>query len=274
MCKLIQDAVIKWYNQPNFNNFNNMNKVLIIGVSSGIGRALVKKLIKEKSVVWGVARRENLLSELSQELNNKPAFIYQSLDISKKNSWKNILLNMKKKKFKPNIVVFNAAINQNDLELDINPEMTKKIFQVNFFSILEGIKVLIPYMNQHSQYIAVSSSSALKGNAKEGIGYPSSKSAISIAFESLYQKYYLSGKMFTTVSFGPINTGMKRFKTAPPFTLSEENAVNCIIKAINGKKGFYYCPQISFIFLKVVKAILPNEIALKLFSIIEKKYNN
>lgn len=250
-----------------------MNKILIIGASSGIGRGMVKKLIEEKYIVWGISRRKKLLEELSQEVCNKSHFYYQSLDISKKNSWKNILLNMKKRKFKPDIVIFNAAVNQNDLELDIKPEITKKIFQINFFSILEGIKVLFPYMDKHSQYIAVSSSSALKGNAREGIGYPSSKSALSIAFESLYQKYYLSGRIFTTVSFGPINTGMRRFKKAPPFTLSEQEAVNCIMKAIKEKKGFYYYPKISFIFLKIIKVFLPNEITLKLFSKIEKRYN-
>lgn len=258
------------YNQP---NFKNMNKVLIIGVSSGIGRALVKKLIEEGSVVWGIARREKLLNDLSQELNGKPTFIYQSLDISQKHSWKILLINMKKRKFKPNIVVFNAAINQNDLEYEIKPEITNEIFNTNFFAILEGIKLLFPYMNKKSQYIAISSSSALKGNAKEGVGYPASKAALSIAFECFYQKYFSTERIFTTVSFGPINTGMRRFKTAPPFTLSEQKAVNCIMKAIKEKKGFYYYPKISFIFLKIMKVFLPNEIILKLFSKIEKRYN-
>lgn len=250
-----------------------MDKVLIIGVSSGIGRALTKKLIEEKSIVWGIARREKLLKELSQELNNQLTFIYQSLDISKKHSWEILLLNMKKRKFKPNIIIFNAAINQNDLEYAIEPEITNKIFQTNFFSILEGIKILLPYLNINSQYIVISSSSAMKGNAAEGIGYPSSKAAISIAFESLYQKYFLTGSIFTTISFGPINTGMRRFKIPPPFTLSEEKAVNYIIKAIKEKKSFYYYPKIFFIIFRIMKVILSNEIILKLLLRIEKKYN-
>lgn len=251
-----------------------MNKVLIIGASSGLGKALVKRLIEKKSIVWGIARRGKLLNELSQELPSKSNFIYQSLDISKKHSWDNLLMNMQKRKFKPNVVVFNAAINPNDLAHNIKLEITREIFQTNFFAILEGIKTLFPYMNKYSQYIAISSSSAMKGNASEGIGYAASKAALSIAFESFYQKYFSSERSFTIISFGPINTGMKRFKVPPPFTLSEKNAVDCIVKAIKEKKGFYYCPRILFLFLGIVKAILPNEIIFKLFSTIEKKYNN
>ncbi len=250
-----------------------MNKVLIIGVSSGIGRALVKKLIKEGSIVWGVARRGKLLRELSQELNDKSTFIYQSLDISKKNSWESILMNMKERKFKPNIVIFNAAINQNDLEHEIKTKVTNEIFNINFFAILEGIKTLFPYMKNNSQYIAISSSSAMKGNVVEGIGYPASKAALSIAFESLYQKYFSTGRIFTTISFGPINTGMRRFQASPPFALSEEQAVNCIIKAIKDKKSFYYYPAIFFIIFRMMKVVLPNEIILKLLLKVGEKYN-
>lgn len=251
-----------------------MNKALITGISSGIGKALTKKLLEQNYTVWGIARRKSLLKQLQEEVNHNPKYIFTTSDICKNSFWVKLLLQMKKKKFKPNIVIFNAAINQNDLENNIRPEITGKIFQTNFFAILEGIKILFPYMDKKSQYIAISSSSALKGNAKEGIGYSSSKAALSIAFESLYQKYILSGRVFTTISFGPINTGMKRFRIPPPFTLSEKDAVECIIKAIKDKKGFYYCPKISFIFLKMIKAILPNEIILKLFAVIEKKYNN
>lgn len=37
-----------------------MDRILITGVSSGIGRALTKRLIADGQTVWGIARRQNL----------------------------------------------------------------------------------------------------------------------------------------------------------------------------------------------------------------------
>jgi len=45
-------------------------KILITGASSGIGRELAKQLVKDGHVVWGVARRENLLNDLKKELGD------------------------------------------------------------------------------------------------------------------------------------------------------------------------------------------------------------
>lgn len=45
-----------------------MKKAILIGASSGIGRALTKVLVREGYVVGIAARREPLLLELQQEL--------------------------------------------------------------------------------------------------------------------------------------------------------------------------------------------------------------
>jgi len=44
------------------------SRVLITGVSSGIGRELTKQLVVEGDSVWGVARRKELLINLKKEL--------------------------------------------------------------------------------------------------------------------------------------------------------------------------------------------------------------
>ena len=58
-----------------------MNKVIIIGASSGIGRQLAKHYINAGFIVGIAARRENLLDEL-KAINPSNVF-YKKMDTSK-----------------------------------------------------------------------------------------------------------------------------------------------------------------------------------------------
>lgn len=249
-----------------------MKKVLIIGASSGIGAALTKKLANNNYLVWGVARRGSLLREIKAKLEKKSNFIYTQTDISTKSAWDNFLMMMRRKKFRPDVVVFNAAILENDLSEGLDIKITEKVMETNFFSVMRGVGALLPYIEKNAQLIAISSSSAFKGSAHEGVGYSASKAALSVAFETFYQRYLPESTVFTTIYFGPIQGGMRQLKRNPPLTLSVDKAVNCVIKAINGRRNFYYCPKVSFVILQIVKAVLPNEVTLKLFSKVNRIY--
>lgn len=190
--------------------------------------------------------------------------------MSGENFWQRLIKDFNRKRFVPEVVIFNAAHNENDLKEGIEVGKLRKLMEVNFFSILEGVKLLTDkYKKMH--FISISSTSAFKGNFKEGIGYAASKGALSIAFESLFQKYINSKTSFTTIFFGPVKTDMIRFTKFPPMTLTKERAADYIIKAINEKKPFYYYPKIGFIFLKALR-LLPNEIFFKFWINMQKTY--
>ena len=242
-----------------------------MGVSSGIGNTLTKLLIKGDFKVWGAARRKDLLNQLDRELQSKN-FYYTANDVAESSFWNHLISELDKKKFIPDVIIFNAALNENDLINRINLNKLRRIMEVNFFSVLKGVKLITEnYNNKKLHFIVISSTSAFKGNYKEGIGYAASKGAISIAFESLFQKYMNSKIIFTTIFFGPVKTDMIRFTKFPPMTLTADNAAECIIKAINEKKPFYYYPKPGFIFLKVLR-LLPNEIFFKLWIAMQKTY--
>lgn len=247
-----------------------MKNVLVTGVSSGIGKALTKLLLDEGFRVWGIARRKELLLSLKKELHSNK-FFYTVADIKAENSWEHLIKEFNKKNFIPEEIVFNAAVNENDLADGINSEKTREIMEVNFFSILRGIEVLIKNYPKKLHFIAISSTSAFKGNHKEGIGYAASKGALSIAFESLFQKYFRSRVTFTTVFFGPVKTEMIRFVKSPPLSLTADRAAECILNAINERKPFYYYPKISFFMLSLMR-LLPNQVFFKLWINMQKSY--
>lgn len=245
-----------------------MRKFFITGVSSGIGKALTKELIIMGEMVWGTARREYLLKELKKELNNTSKFIYTTIDQAEKNSWHSLLRSFRRRRFVPEIIMFNAAISQNDLQSGIEIETLEKIMEVNFLGVMRGINALLPMAKPGTQFIAISSFSALKGSGREGIGYAASKAALSVGFESLYQKYKDKGIIFKTIYFGPINSGMGPFKKNMPFILSENQAVKFIFDSTKSAKGQFFYPKSIFLIFKLIK-LLPSNIYFNILSKME-----
>ena len=244
-------------------------KVLITGSSRGIGRALTIKLVGEGCEAWGIARREKLLKNLKSEVNSPKNYLYSAIDISQKDSWDQIVKSLRRKKYHPDIVIFNAAIFENDFINGLDFEKTRKMIEINYLSVIKGIQALFPLLKTNSQVIAISSSSALKGSGEEGIGYAASKAALSIAFESLYLKY--RNKIhFKTVFFGPVKTGMSPFSRHTILSLSEEDAVRAVIKSIERGDVISYYPLIIFYAYKLAK-LLPSSYYFKFLTFIDEK---
>ena len=137
-----------------------MAKYLITGVSSGLGKALTKQLVKTHSV-WGTARTEKSLKEFKRELNTSN-FNYSTSDQAETADWQNLIKNLTRKAFTPEVIIFNAAISINDLERDIDFENLKKMMEINFMGIMKGIQLLLPIVKPNTQFIAISSFSAFK----------------------------------------------------------------------------------------------------------------
>lgn len=244
--------------------------ILITGVSSGIGRELSKKMILDGYTVLGLARRINLLKNLYDEIN-LPRFMYKQMDLESLDNWDKLISFFKRSSFRPDVVVFNAGIYNNDLKEGIDYSAFEKMIKVNFLSVIKGVEVMMKKYNHNIHFIAISSTSAFKGLSKEGVGYAASKLALSVAFESLYQKYHGSEVKFTTVFLGPVKTNMHRFSKDTPFMLTEKQAADCIRRAIKEQKPFYYHPNVIFWILKILR-ILPTPIFLNIYSKIQKLY--
>lgn len=243
-----------------------MNKFLITGVSSGIGRALTKNLIAMNYFVWGIARREDALKQLKKQVGSRK-FTFSVMDQASDKHWIALIKRLKKRGFIPNVIIFNAAVQKLDLDENIDINNLKHTLNVNFLGIMKGIQSLLPLIKAGSQIVAISSFSAFKGSRVEGVGYAASKAALSIGFESLHQYFKKKGILFKTIFFGPINSGMGPFKKAP-FIISEKKAVQFIIKSLYGKQGQYYYPKTIFFVMKLIK-LLPSSIYFKILSMME-----
>src|SRR3989344_4845807 len=244
-----------------------MEKVLVVGASSGVGLALTERLVLNGYIVWGVARRMDLLSDTKKKLGSN--FCFSSCDVSEEKDWLKLVRALNGRKFIPQIVIFCAAILENDLSPEFDTKILKKIVSINFLGIIIGVEKLLKVVKPNAQFIAISSSSAFKGSGEEGIGYAASKAALSIAFESLYLKY--RNKIhFKTVFFGPVKTGMSPFSRHTILSLSEEDAVRAVIKSIERGDVISYYPLIIFYAYKLAK-LLPSSYYFKFLIFIYEK---
>lgn len=247
-----------------------MEKVLITGVSSGVGRELAKDLSSKGYLVIGVARRKNLLESLKNELLNPTNFTIIQADLANENAWGRIIATLEKKKYIPNVVIFNAATWNKKLVTEFSYESLRKMHQVNFLSVMKGLSLLFSYCrNRRTHFITISTLSALWGSPMEGIGYPASKAALTIAFEGLYQKFKGTNFSFSTISFGPIKADTNSYIFFSPFQITLKRTVDVIEKAMKEKKVCYFVPSFVFFCFNLVR-LLPSRLRLFTLSLIDR----
>lgn len=236
-------------------------KVFITGVSSGIGRELVRQLIKDGHVVWGVARRQEELEKLATEIESD-SFFYSVCDVARVLDIEKVRVEMRSKNFLPDAVVLNAAAFIKDIIPQFNYRIFEDVFKANVFGALKWVDLFIAdFLKRGSgQFIAISSTSAFRPNSSR-VSYSATKSAVSMAFRGLALQYRRDNILFKVIYFGPIATSMsihvKRDKEGKIvsksfFVANTEDAVRAIIKAMNSKKLEYYFPFISTTLFRLI----------------------
>lgn len=256
----------KWYNKSMKNWLKN-SRIVITGASSGIGKELTKILIKKYNCfVLGVARNKERLEQVkdclqvikeSTEDSNvvvedySANFDYVVADVSKKEDWAVIL--EKAKQINCNILINNAGTMLPFLKAEnISNEEIEKIFDTNFYSIVNGSKLFCEYFktkNEKCGIVNITSVAAVCSMPGQS-AYSASKSAATSYSKIMSSE--LKGKVFVG-TYLPGFTKTNLFKTAdnssPIFdekllklldiiSMPAEKLANKIVKKISKKKRY------------------------------------
>lgn len=167
---------------------NLNNKVCwITGASSGIGEGLAKELAKEGAKIVLSARKVDELKRVQKELNlpdNQTLVL--PMDMLDATQFPAKIKEIVQKFGQLDLLFHNAGISQRGLMRDTPTSVDRQVMELNFMSVVELTKAVLPQMfAQNSGYFVVTSSIAGKVSTPMRSTYCASKHALHGYFDSL-----------------------------------------------------------------------------------------
>lgn len=238
-----------------------MNKAIIIGSSSGIGKELAKILSKENYSVGLVARRSELLFKLQKELPTKS--YVKSIDISKQDEAMRKLAELIDEMDGVDLIIITSGIGDLNQELNWNKE--KETIDVNVSGVTSMINISLKHFmkKNHGQLVVISSIGCLRGN-RGAPAYNASKAFLSNYLEGIRCKVKKDKANITITDIRPglIDTAMAKGEGL--FWLQPlEKASYQIYNKIRQKKNIAYITKRWGIMAFILKH-MPDRIYFKL----------
>jgi NAD(P)-dependent dehydrogenase (short-subunit alcohol dehydrogenase family) len=181
-----------------------LKNIIITGTSRGIGYELALQFANAGHQVLAISRKT------PQALIEHPNVSCLSLDISVAEdllqvekfiaqTWKNVA-----------ILIHNAGSLLHKPFGQISTEEFQNIYKVNVFAVAELTRICIPYMQEGSHVVTISSMGGIQGSMKfAGLAaYSSSKGAVITLSELLAEEYKEQGIAFNVLALGAVNTEM------------------------------------------------------------------
>jgi len=182
-----------------------MKNVIITGSSRGIGFELVNLFNQNNYNVIALSRNTSSISKLN--LNN---VFTCSTDLSDSNSINKAVSFIKNKFNSVDILINNAGKLINKSFVETTKEDFISVYSVNVFGVAELVRLLLPSFSNTSHIINISSIGGIAGSSKfAGLSaYSSSKAALNVLTEMLYEEFKTSGPVINTLALGAVQTEM------------------------------------------------------------------
>lgn len=212
-----------------------MAYALITGASKGIGKAIAEELAARKIDLLLVARSQDLLAEVADELAKKHAIktAFLAIDLSEKEAAQKVFDWCTSKKFSVNILVNNAgyglsgAFNKQTLNNNLD------MLQVNMLVPVTLTQLFLPQLLAQPKAYILNTASSAAYQAVPGLGlYAASKSFLLSFSRALHQELRKTNVSVTAVSPGATDTDFVVRAQVGPKALKAANQVNMLPQAV------------------------------------------
>jgi short-subunit dehydrogenase len=171
--------------------------VIVTGASSGIGYEAARAFARRGSIVVAVARREQRLARLLEELTPySPDSSSLSGDLAEREFAERVVYDTVSRHGRLDVLVNNAGIPKHKQIYHVSPEEAEYVMRVNFLSAVWTTLAAIPH---------VSSIAAQVAPPREAV-YAASKAAMNAFTEGLWNDLAGSNIHAAIVNPGPIDT--------------------------------------------------------------------
>ena len=220
--------------------------VFISGASSGIGRQLALVLSANGAAVILVARRQERLIALQQEITSKggTAKIYVC-DLEEEAARKTLIDRIIKTE-KVDILVNNAGFGWYGYYADMPVNLIHSLVSVNIDAMLDLTRALLPGMRERGYGHIINIGSIAGGFPNQGIAMYSASKAFMDAFSTaLFREMRGSGVCVSVLRLGPAKTLENGRKVpAERFSIPVERAVQGVLRLLKTRKRYLYVPKI------------------------------
>jgi NAD(P)-dependent dehydrogenase (short-subunit alcohol dehydrogenase family) len=178
--------------------------VLITGTTSGVGRALLEHYARGGASVIAVNRRR--IPELEAA---HPTVRFECADVQSAEEVRNLVRSLAESGRLPEIFILNAGINRVDNDESFELGAYRSVLETNLYGVLNFVEPLLtlPGGSSARHVVAVSSMARYVGNPY-GLGYTTSKQALTECFDVWARMYTGTDLVFQQVMLGPVRTAI------------------------------------------------------------------
>jgi len=232
-----------------------MKNAIVIGATSGIGRALAKELVRHGYTVGAVGRRTELLYSLQRE--SKGVSYIKTIDMTAPDA-PELLEELISRMGGIDLMVINAGVGFSNEELALGAEL--RTIAVNVSGFVAAATVAFKYFRQQKRghIVGLSSVAGVRGMGPAP-AYSASKAFVSTYLEGLRQRAIKENIVITDIRPGFVDTDMTKGQKGMFWVISAQKAAKLIFEAIEKKKRYAYIPfQWRFVawLMKIVPASL------------------
>lgn len=237
------------------------NQVAIVtGASSGIGWALAKELARHRCAVGVIARRQERLEALVQEIEAAGGrAAWATADVGDQAQTRAAVQSIRERLGPIDLMIANSGIGTSTTIDPMNVADVEAMMRINLLGVVYSIDAVLPEMLQRGKghLAAVSSLAAYQGLPGES-GYCASKAAVNSFMEGMRMQLRPHHIAVTTICPGFITTPMTaQNEFQMPFLMSAEQAAVLIVGALSRKKKVYDFPWQTSLLMKLL-AWLPD----------------
>ncbi len=233
-------------------------KAVVFGGTSGIGRAIARRLAERGDAVFLMGMDEAELVRSAADLKarhpTRADVAYAVCDLEHPEGFAAALdlADAALGQFDTMIVTAAMFASQEALEADV--ELTRRLVTVNYANTVvfcEHVRKRL--LARGGGNLSVFSSVAGDRGRKPVAIYGSSKGGLAIYLEALDHKFHAAGLSVLCVKPGFVKTGMTAGLKPPPFAGEPEQVAKDVVRAIDRKKPVVYTPRIWALVMLVIR---------------------
>jgi short-subunit dehydrogenase len=229
---------------------------IITGASSGIGWALARVLAAERCRVGLIARRQEKLRSLADEITQAGGTAaFAAADVGDRTQTVAVIHRLAAQLGPVDLLIANAGVGM-PTKLDrMNVRDIEEMFRVNTLGVVYAIEAVLPEMLHRGRghIAAVSSLAAYKGVPGEA-AYCASKAAVNYYLEGLRIQLRDKGIAVTTLCPGFVRTPMTAVNEFHmPWLLEADEAARRIVRALHRRRKVYNFPWQTNLLMKLTR---------------------